>query len=171
MNIDYSDWTKLPAPFEQNYKNIKNILKLDKYLLSKSKHKRLKSNCTDNAWVPQCMCACPDDHLKNAYEHFRYKSSLIWIEYTSFNVQERLFHVKFESVPLKFHTKCLSHTSKDMIFIKHRISKSSLTNELLCTFETPLQSDNGHTNQQLNYTSITEQNTFKLVINKWKCGL
>ena len=37
----------------------------------------------------------------------------------------KIFCVEFQRVPFKFHTKYLTHTSKDMIFMQHWIFKSS----------------------------------------------
>ena len=36
-----------------------------------------------------------------------------------FQCMGKIFCVEFQRVPLKFHTKYLTHTLKDMIFIQH----------------------------------------------------
>ena len=47
----------------------------------------------------------------------------------------KIFCVEFQRYPLKFHTKCLTHTLNHMIFIQ--IFKSSYIQELTSVFETP----------------------------------
>ena len=42
-----------------------------------------------------------------------------------FQCMGKIFYVEFQRVPLKFHTKYLTHTLKDKSFIKHWTFKSS----------------------------------------------
>ena len=41
------------------------------------------------------------------------------MKYTSFQCMDKIFCVEFQRIPLKFHTKYLTHTLKDMIFIEY----------------------------------------------------
>ena len=43
----------------------------------------------------------------------------------NFQHMGEIFCVEFQRYPLKFHTKYLTHTLKDIIFIQHQIFKSS----------------------------------------------
>ena len=45
--------------------------------------------------------------------------------------------MEFQRYPLKFHTKYLTHTLKDVCFIEIRIFKSSWFYELVCIFQKP----------------------------------
>ena len=48
-----------------------------------------------------------------------------------FQCMDKIFCVEFQRYPLKFHTKYLTHTLKDMILIKHWSFKSSYIEELI----------------------------------------
>ena len=48
---------------------------------------------------------------------------------------DQIFCVEFQREPLKFHTKYLTHTLKDMIVIQHWNFKSSWIYELISVFE------------------------------------
>ena len=60
-------------------------------------------------------------HFKNTYELLNLRAlkispvNKIYI----FQCMSKIFCVEFQRYPLKFHTKYLTHTWKDMIFIKH----------------------------------------------------
>ena len=54
-----------------------------------------------------------------------------------FQSMGQIFCVEFQRYPLKFHTKYLTHTLKDVDFIHNRKYKSSYIQELKSVFETP----------------------------------
>ena len=63
----------------------------------------------------------PGGHFKNTYELLNLRAlkfspaNKIHI----FQCMSKIFCVEFQRYPLKFHTKYLTHTLKDMIFIQH----------------------------------------------------
>ena len=67
------------------------------------------------------------EHFKNTYELLNLRAlkfshvNKIHI----FQCMGKIFCAEFQRCPLKFHTKYLTHTLKDMIFIQHRNFKSS----------------------------------------------
>ena len=78
-------------------------------------------------------------HFKNAYKLLNImalKFSLDKIQI--FKCMSKIFYVEFQREPLKFHTKYLTHTLKDMIFIWCWKFKSSQIYELVRVFEAPL---------------------------------
>ena len=54
-----------------------------------------------------------------------------------FQCMSKIFCVEYQRVPLKFHTKYLTNTLKDTIFIQGWNFKSSQIYELICVFEMP----------------------------------
>ena len=68
------------------------------------------------------------DHFKNIYELLNLKS-LLFSPLNKISIFKCMgmdtFCVEFQSVPLKFHTTCLTHVLKDIILIKCENSKSS----------------------------------------------
>ena len=69
----------------------------------------------------------PGGRFKNAYELLTLRALKISMYHKRFIVQcmGKIFCVEFQRYPLKFHTKYLTHTLKDMTFIQHWNSKSS----------------------------------------------
>ena len=63
----------------------------------------------------------PGGRLKNAYELLNLRALKIPMLYKNriFQCMSKIFFVEFQRVPLKFHTKYLTHTLKDVNFI-HR---------------------------------------------------
>ena len=72
-------------------------------------------------------------------------SSLLWelldihfsTDFTSFKSMDKICCVELQRVPLKFHTKYLTHTLKETTFIPSSKFKSSQIVWLICVFETP----------------------------------
>ena len=60
----------------------------------------------------------PGGRFKNAYELLNLRALKISMLYKNriFQCMSKIFCVEFQRVPLKFHTKYLTHTLKDMIF-------------------------------------------------------
>ena len=54
-----------------------------------------------------------------------------------FQCMGKIFCVEFQREPLKFHTKCLTHSLKETIFIQHWKFRSSQIYELVNVFEMP----------------------------------
>ena len=80
--------------------------------------------------------------FQNAYELGNLgalKSSLL-NKLHIFQWMGKIFCVELQRVPLKFHTKYLTHTLKDTIFILCWKFKSSQIHKLVCVFETPPRS-------------------------------
>ena len=70
---------------------------------------------------------CALGRFKNTYELLNlraFKFSLV-NKIHIFQCMGKIFCVEFQRYPLKFHTKYLTHTLKDMIFIQHWNFKSS----------------------------------------------
>ena len=65
--------------------------------------------------------------FKNAYELLTLRALKISMFHKRFTFQcmGKIFCVEFQRYPLKFHTKYLTHTLKDTIFIQHWNFKSS----------------------------------------------
>ena len=65
--------------------------------------------------------------FKNAYELLNLRALKIPMLYTNrtFQCMSKIFCVEFQRVPLKFHTKYLTHTLKDVDFIHRWNFKSS----------------------------------------------
>ena len=69
----------------------------------------------------------PGGHFKNTYELLNLRAlkfSPVDKTYT-FQCMGKIFCVEFQRYPLKFHTKYLTHTLKDMIFVQHWNFKGS----------------------------------------------
>ena len=72
--------------------------------------------------------------VKNTYELLNLRA----LEFIHiFQFMGKIFCVEFQRVPLKFHTKYLTHTLKDNIFVKYWNFQSSYSKELISIFETP----------------------------------
>ena len=69
----------------------------------------------------------PGGRFKNAYELLNLRALKISMLYKNyiFQCMGKIFCVEFQSVPLKFHTKYLAHTLKDVDFIHMWKFKSS----------------------------------------------
>ena len=69
----------------------------------------------------------PGGRFNNAYELLNLRALKISMLYKSniFQCMGKIFCVEFQRVPLKFHTKYLTHTLKDESFMKHWNFKSS----------------------------------------------
>ena len=69
----------------------------------------------------------PGRHFKNTYELLNLRALKISMSYKNhiFQCMGQIFCVEFQRYPLKFHTKYLTHTLKDIIFIQHQNFKSS----------------------------------------------
>ena len=75
--------------------------------------------------------------LKNAYELLNLTALKISMLYKNhiFQCMGKIFCVEFQKVPLKFHTRYLTHTLKDVDFIHRWKFKSSYIYELISVFE------------------------------------
>ena len=63
----------------------------------------------------------PGGRFKNTFELLNIRA-LIFSVVNKIHILQcmgKIFCVEFQRVPLKFHTKYLTHTLKDMIFIQH----------------------------------------------------
>ena len=71
--------------------------------------------------------AVPGGHFKNAYEFLTLRTLKISIFHKNFIFQcmGKIFCVEFQRYPLKFHTKHLTHTLKDVYFMHRWKFKSS----------------------------------------------
>ena len=69
----------------------------------------------------------PGGRFKNAYELLNLRALQISMLYKNriFQCMSKIFCVEFQRVPLKFHTKYLTHTLKDVNFIHRWNFKSS----------------------------------------------
>ena len=77
--------------------------------------------------------------LKNAYEllYLRVPEISMFDKNCIFEWMGKVFCVEFQRVPLKFHTKYLTHTFRDVYLVFRWKFKSSLVQELIGVFETP----------------------------------
>ena len=75
------------------------------------------------AWISEW----PGGRFKNAYELLNLRALKIPMLYKNriFQCMSKIFCVEFQRVPLKFHTKYLTHTLKDVSFIHRWNFKSS----------------------------------------------
>ena len=85
---------------------------------------------SSDIWVKVCLeqsCLAPGGRFKNAYELLTLRAlkfshvNKIHI----FQCMGKIFCMEFQRYPLKFHTKYLTHTLKDMIFMQFWNFKSS----------------------------------------------
>ena len=84
-------------------------------------------------WAPFWQAAdkscllCPWGCFRNTYELFNLRALKIWTLYRNsiFQCIGKIFCVEFKRCPLKFHTKYLNHTLKDVHFIHRWKFKSS----------------------------------------------
>ena len=69
----------------------------------------------------------PGGRFKNTYELLSLRALKISMLYKNrtFQCMGKIFCVEFQRVPLKFHTKYLTHTLKDVDFIQRWKFKSS----------------------------------------------
>ena len=79
------------------------------------------------AFIWEQFHKCPGGRFKNAYELLNLRTLKISMLYKShiFQCMGKIFCVEFQRVPLKFHTKYLTHTLKDVDFIHIWKFKSS----------------------------------------------
>ena len=94
---------------------------------------------TKNVWISIKISLkfVPGDPINNVYELLNLwalKFSLL-NKLHIFQCLGKIFCVEFQRYPLKFHTKYLTHTLKDVIFIKYWDFKSFQIYELICVFE------------------------------------
>ena len=84
------------------------------------------------SWWLQGLCfsaslMLPGGFLKNTYELLNQR--VLKFSYVNkihiFQCMGKIFCVEFQRYPLKFHTKYLTHTLKDTVFIQHWNFKSS----------------------------------------------
>ena len=113
----------LPAKNKQKYK--------DRYLVEFS----------DIGWVMEVWLPCyPGAFQKHSRASVAnlgvLKFSLVNKLHIFYSIN-KIFCVEFQRVYLKFHTKYLTHTLKDTIFIQCWKLKSCRVDELVCIFETP----------------------------------
>ena len=82
----------------------------------------IKPGITDDLWL-----LSPGGRFKNAYELLNLRALKIPMLYKNriFQCMSKIFCVEFQRVPLKFHTKYLTHTVKDIDFIHRWRFKSS----------------------------------------------
>ena len=64
-----------------------------------------------------------------------------------FQCMVKIFWVEFQKLPLKFHTKYLAQTLKDIIVVQYWKFKSFQTYKLVCIFETPPRKGNADTSK------------------------
>ena len=86
------------------------------------------------------VVASPEGRFKNVHKLVNLgdiKSSLL-NKLHIFQCMGKIFFVEFQRVPLKFHTKYLTHTLKDTIFIQWWKFNSSQIYKHVCVFEMPL---------------------------------
>ena len=78
-------------------------------------------------------------HFKTTYELLNIRALKISMLYKGriFQCMGKIFCMEFQKYPLKFHTKYLTHTLKDVDFIHRWKLKSSSIKELISVFETP----------------------------------
>ena len=82
--------------------------------------------CFDIHIILLGCCFSSGGHFKNTYELLNLRA----LEYSPMNkihifqCMGAIFCAEFQRYPLKFHTKYLTHTLKDMIFIQHGNFKS-----------------------------------------------
>ena len=82
--------------------------------------------------IPPCVCKlpyiCPGGRFKNTYELLNLRALKFSKLHKNhiFQCMGKIFCVEFQRVPLKFHTKYLTHTLKDVDFIHIWKFKSSL---------------------------------------------
>ena len=103
-------------------------------------------------WFPGLSChqtisshdACdhkgqPGGRFKNTYELLSLRALKISHLYKNHNFQckGKIFCVEFQRYSLKFHTKYLTHTLKDVDFVHRRKFKSSKFFYLISIFEMP----------------------------------
>ena len=81
----------------------------------------------DQAINNVCLTLGPGGRFKNTYELLNLRA--LKFSYVNkihiFQCMGKIFCVEFQRYPLKFHTKNLTHTLKDMTFIQHWKFKSS----------------------------------------------
>ena len=73
------------------------------------------------------LLGSPGGRFKNTFELLNIRALKFSVvnKIHIFQCMGKIFCVEFQRVPLKFHTKYLTHTLKDMIFIQHWNFKSS----------------------------------------------
>ena len=93
---------------------------------------RCTSDCSEHCKLPTCVWHNSNiwgsgGHFKNAYELLTLRALKISMFHKRFIFQcmGKIFCMEFQRYPLKFHTKYLTHTLKDMTFIQHWNFKSS----------------------------------------------
>ena len=98
-------------------------------------HQCLHSSYT--LWILTCNGI--SGGFKNTYELLNLGALKLspLIKIHIFQCMGKIFCVEFQKYPLKFHTKCLTHTLKDMILIHCWNSRSSWISELISVFEMP----------------------------------
>ena len=74
--------------------------------------------CRKQSYAYLVQTIRPGGHFKNAYELLNLRALKISMLYKNhiFQCMGKIFCVEFQRVPLKFHTKYLSHTLKDVDF-------------------------------------------------------
>ena len=82
----------------------------------------------DILWIFKSMTPCAGGRFKNTYELLNLRALKISKLHKNhiFQCMGKIFCVEFQRVPLKFHTKYLTHTLKDVDFIHIWKFKSSL---------------------------------------------
>ena len=72
-------------------------------------------------------CWCPGGRFKNTYELLNLRALKFSLvnKIHIFQCMGKIFCMEFQRYPLKFHTKYLTHTLKDMIFMQFWNFKSS----------------------------------------------
>ena len=93
--------------------------------------------CNISSW--RTGTRLPGGRFKNHYELLNLRALKISPLYQnhSFQCMGKIFCVEFQRYPLKFHTKYLTHTLKDVEFIHRWKFKSAWIFELISVFETP----------------------------------
>ena len=90
-------------------------------------YQMIEDQTTRQAHIHDLTHIVPGGRFKNTYELLNLRA--LKFSYVNeihiFQCMGKIFCVEFQRVPLKFHTKYLTHTLKDMIFIQHGNFKSS----------------------------------------------
>ena len=84
-------------------------------------------SCCVDYDLSKVILKCPGGRFKKTYELLNLRALKISPvdKIHIFQCMSKIFCVEFQRYPLKFHTKYLTHTLKDTIFIQHWNFKSS----------------------------------------------
>ena len=128
------------------------------------------------------MLDFPGGHFKNTYELLNLRSLKISMLYKDhiFQCMSMIFCVEFQRVPLKFHTKYLTHTLKDDFIHRWKFKSSSMFLKCPPGVLCPIQSAHSFvllkcfvgavlTHWGRNKMAAIFQTTFSNAFFEWKC--